>query len=172
MLRAIGRRRSSLIIRVGWRGVTFEVFEHGFIECRFADDVLLARPVPEIEQAATLAAKRKLSVGFRIRRLLANRAARRHAKSIPQRHRARSPVRYDDRQPRARTRDGHRSCGVRRLAAAVCRTGLPVRAARLSAVAGGWSWRIARASDWSGSASYIFGSPPGGTAPRSCVEIP
>lgn len=65
-------------------------FRNGFVEHRLADDVLLARPVAQIEQAATLAAKRKFGVRRGIGRLPADWAVVLHSKSIPQRLQGRS----------------------------------------------------------------------------------
>src|ERR1700733_2597531 len=55
-------------IGVGWRGI----FRGVFVDHRLRDNVLFAGPITEIENAAALAAKWKISVGFRVGGLLAD----------------------------------------------------------------------------------------------------
>ena len=60
----------AAVIGIGRR----EIFRRVFVNHRLRDDVLFARPIPEIEYAAALAAERKFSVSFRIGGFLTNGA--------------------------------------------------------------------------------------------------
>jgi hypothetical protein len=63
------------ILRFAWLVVTL-------VENRLGDDVLLRRPVTQVNQLAALAAKRKIGACGRVSQSLANRAPALHGKSI------------------------------------------------------------------------------------------
>ncbi len=62
--------------------VSFRSFRRGFVDHRFADPVLLARPVAEVKKPAALAAKREVRMRFRIGRLATDRAVPLHVPRI------------------------------------------------------------------------------------------